>query len=82
MTRRELIEKAAAECAQIKITNKNLAHLAFIEIVQWADKTTINRGYQWILNNMSWYIKVNGFEICINNKDMASDFRKAMLEEE
>ena len=82
MTRRELIEKAATECAQIKTTDKDSAYLSFIEIAQWADKTMINKGCQWILNNMSNYIKANGFEICINNKDMANDFRKAMLEEE
>lgn len=46
----------------------------------WADKTKIEKAYQWILNNMHKYIKVKGFEIFVNNEDMANDFKQAMEE--
>ena len=48
--------------------------------VKHADKTMIEKAYQWILNNMHKYIKASGFEIFINNEDMANDFKQAMEE--
>lgn len=81
MTRKEQIEKAALEYINsdaVNPMNMQLAFGDFINGAEWADKTMIEKAYQWILNNMPKYVKANKLDVFINNLDMASDFRKAM----
>lgn len=46
-------------------------------------KALIDKACKWILHNMHKYVKWHPTEsltVCVNNEDMANDFRKAMEE--
>lgn len=82
MKRKEaIIQSAKNKYPYIKGLPQSVSNqVVFIEGAEWADRTMIEKSYQWILNNMHKYIKTKGFEIYVNNEDMANDFRKAMEE--
>ena len=52
----------------------------FIQGAEWADKTMIDKAYEWIISNMPKYVKANRLDVFINNEDMANDFKRAMEE--
>lgn len=78
MTRKEEIELAWFN--KMVQSNHRYDEKTFKEAVEWADRTMIEKAYEWILCNMPKYIKANQLDVFINNLDMASDFRKAMEE--
>lgn len=78
MTRREEIELAWLNKAVQ--SNHRYDEKTFKEAAKWADKTMIEKAYEWILSNMPKYVKADKLDVFINNLDMASDFRKAMEE--
>ena len=78
MTRKEEIEFAWFKKAVQ--SNHRYDEKSFKEAAKWADKTMIEKAYEWILSNMPKYVKANKLDVFINNLDMASDFRKAMEE--
>ena len=48
MTRKELIEKAAAERASIATEDKGLRYLDFVDAAEWADRTMLARICEWL----------------------------------
>ena len=78
MTRKEEIEFAWFK-KEVQ-SNHRYDEKSFKEAAEWADKTMIEKAYEWILSNMPKYVKANKLDVFINNLDMASDFRKAMEE--
>ena len=48
MTRKELIEKAAAEKASIATEDKGLRYLDFVNAAEWADRTMLARICEWL----------------------------------
>ncbi len=76
MTRKEEIEFAWF-LKEVQ-SNHRYDEKSFKEAVEWADKTRIEKAYEWILSNMPKYVKADKLDVFINNLDMASDFRKAM----
>ena len=88
MERRKEIVKATKECREDYVglgrylTPDDIAD-AFEEGAEWADKTMIEKARKWILHNMPKYVKWHPTEslaVCINNEDMANDFKRAMEE--
>lgn len=51
---------------------------AFEEGAKWADKTMIERAYEWLLNNSSNYLEASGLCIMLHHGRLANDFKKAM----
>lgn len=78
MTRKEEIEFAWFN-KEVQ-SNHRYDEKSFKEAAKWADKTMLDKAYNWILSSMSKYVKANKLDVFINNLDMASDFRKAMEE--
>lgn len=76
MTRKEEIE--LAWFSKEVQSNHRYDEKSFKEAVEWADKTMIEKTYEWILNNMPKYVKADKLDVFINNLDMANDFRKTM----
>lgn len=48
MTRKELIEKAAAERAAVATEDKGLRYLDFVNTAEWADRTMLARICEWL----------------------------------
>ena len=48
MTRKELIEKAAAERAAAATEDKGLRYLDFVNTAEWADRTMIDKACEWL----------------------------------
>lgn len=59
-------------------TEAKFVSSACIEMAEWMQKKMIDKACEWIINNMSKYVKANRLDVFINNLDMAYDFRKAM----
>ena len=79
MTRRE----REILIASVSWTDKTLTvneEKAFQAGARWADKTMIEKTYEWIISNMPKYVKANRLDVFINNEDMANDFKRAMEE--
>ena len=76
MTQKEEIE--LAWFSKEVQSNHRYDEKSFKEAVEWADKTMIEKTYEWILNNMPKYVKADKLDVFINNLDMANDFRKTM----
>lgn len=51
MTRKELIEKAAAERAAVATEDKGLRYLDFVNTAEWADRTMLARICEWLENH-------------------------------
>ena len=81
MNRREEIELAFFK-KRVQ-SNHKYDEKSFKEAVEWADKTRIEKAHKWILHNMHKYVKWHPTEsltVCVNNEDMANDFKQAMEE--
>lgn len=48
MARLEQIKEAAFEYANKSIQDKGIAYLEFIEAAKWADRTLIEKIYEWL----------------------------------
>ena len=48
MIRREEIEKAAAEMADVATEDKGLRYLDFVNTAEWADRTMLARICEWL----------------------------------
>lgn len=73
MNRQEQIQKAALEYASKSIQDKGIAYLEFIEAVEWADRSMIEKACQWLQDSVcDGHIEMHECNI--------DDFRKAMEE--
>lgn len=86
MTRKEQI-RGAAEFYSKKNKIVPIPYLDFIEAAEWADRTMIEKMYQWLENNIDKYTTVlhsiNGDELekhVVLTKSFEKDFTKAMEE--
>lgn len=52
--------------------------VGFIEGAKWADKTMIDKAYEWLLDNSRNYFEASGYHTWINYGKLADDFKKAM----
>ena len=70
MTRKELIEKAAAERAAVATEDKGLRYLDFVNTAEWADRTMLARICEWLENHdMLEHIGVMYSGVCSINFD-------------
>lgn len=70
MTRNEQVKQAAISYANKSIRDKGIAYLEFIEAVEWADATLIEKACRWLLEGGYF----------VNNTETIDDFRRAMEE--
>lgn len=68
MNRQEQIQKAALEYVNKSIQDKGTAYLEFIEAVEWADETMIEKACKWLLDGGYF----------VNNTETIDDFKRAM----
>ena len=81
MTRREEIEKAAFNYINsdvVSVENMQLAFGDFINAAQWADKTMIEKAWDWFYNMALDYM--SGDITDVKWGSMKEDFFKAMEE--
>lgn len=78
MSRIEEIRSAAQAHYPSGTNHEEIKVASFIRGARYADKTMLDKAYEWIIGNMPKYVKANQLDVFINNLDMASDFRKVM----
>ena len=77
MTRKELIEKAAAERAAIATEDKGLRYLDFVNTAEWADRTMLAQICEWLEDyDITKHIGVLSSGACSINFD-----KQALIEE-
>ena len=70
MTRKELIEKAAAERAAIATEDKGLRYLDFVNTAEWADRTMLAQICEWLEDyDITKHISVLSSGACSINFD-------------
>ena len=72
MTRREEIVKAAHEFY------KGDEVSTFVVAAQWADKTMIEKAYEWLQQNAKDYVVTCYDKGELNDEDLLNDFKQAM----
>ena len=55
--------------------------LVCLTTMEWADKTIIDKACEWLLDNMSNYVRGNTSYYAVSDEKMVKAFRKAMEEE-
>lgn len=73
MNREEQIKK---EAHRVSYNGDELS--SFILGAEWADKTMIDKAYEWLLDNSRNYFEASGCHTWINYGKLADDFKKAM----
>lgn len=77
MTRREQIEKAAAERADVATEDKGLRYLDFVNTAEWADRTMLARICEWLEDyDITKHIGVLFSGVCSINFD-----KQALIDE-
>lgn len=62
-----------------KLSKRELS--IFLTVIAYADKTMVEKAWEWIRDKIPYYIDDMIDYIHINSDKMEKDFRKAMLEE-
>jgi hypothetical protein len=75
MTRDEQIEKEAK-----RVSYNGDMFSSFIQGAEWADKTMIDKAYEWLKQNAKNYVVTCYDEGELNDEDLLNDFKKAMEE--
>lgn len=72
MSRQEQIQKAAKSYANKSICDKGIAYLEFIEAVEWADATLIEKACEYLESSLKHDLGYYG------TAEFVNAFRKAM----
>lgn len=75
MTRDEQVKQAAKSYANKSIRDKGIAYLEFIETVEWADATLIEKACEYLESSLKHDLGYYGAA------DFVNTFRKAMEEQ-
>lgn len=79
MTRDEQVKQAAKSYANKSIRDKGIAYLEFIEAVEWADATLIEKACNWLRDQVYQEYPGGPLERLITD-DMIDNFIKVMEE--
>lgn len=79
MTRDERVKQAAKSYANKSIRDKGIAYLEFIEAVEWADATLIEKACNWLRDQVYQEYPGGPLERLITD-DMIDDFIKTIKE--
>lgn len=85
MTRQVQTQKAASEYANKSIQDKGIAYLEFIEAVEWADRTLIEKACEYIRTHLWQNVDADNGPIVesvhnINLDNFIKDFKRYLEE--